>query len=115
MEVFGIVIGILLILAAIAIVAIVLLQSSRNSRQSGVIAGGADTFFGKSKGKEIDRKLNRVTMVVSIIFVALVLAMYIIQPGKARTDYGDIDANLEQAQNTTVADAATTTAPTAGD
>ena len=47
-----IVLGVILILAAIVLVTVVLLQSSKNDRLSGVIAGGAETFFGKSKGKD---------------------------------------------------------------
>ncbi len=111
MEVLGIIIGILLILGAIAITAVVLLQSSRNARQSGVISGGAESFFGKSKGKEMDRKLNKLTLVVAIVFVALVLVMYIVQPDKAKANYGDIDAYLSEAQNTTVTSEVTTTVP----
>lgn len=109
MEVLGIVIGILLIAAALVITLVVLGQSSKNARHSGVIAGSAETFFGKSKGRERDRKLNKLTMIVAIVFVVLVLVMYIVQFDKARPNYGDVDAALSDAQNTTVT---TTTAAT---
>lgn len=121
MEVLGIVVGVLLIVAAVVITAVVLLQSSKNARQSGVVSGGAEALLGKSKGKEIDRKLNKLTMVVAIVFVALVLVMYIVQPDKAKADYGDVDAAISNAQTTaaeTTTSAATTTAAgttTAGD
>lgn len=107
MGVLGIVVGVLLIAAALVITAVVLGQSSKNARHSGVVAGSAETFFGKSKGGERDRKLNRLTLVVAIVFVVLVLVMYIVQPGKARVDYGDSDDALSGALNTTTA--ATTT------
>lgn len=109
MEVLGIVVGVLLILAALVITAVVLGQSSKNARHSGVIAGSAETFFGKSKGGERDRKLNRLTLVVAIVFVALVLVMYIVQPDRAHIDYGSFEDATAAA---TGSDASTTTAAT---
>ena len=41
-------IGIVLILAAIFLVVAVLMQSGKSHNLSGTIAGGAETFFGKS-------------------------------------------------------------------
>lgn len=116
MEVFGVIIGVALILVAIAIIAAVLLQSSKNARQSGVVSGAAESFFGKSKGKAIDRKLNRITLVLVILFAGLVLTMYIMQPDKARPNYGDSGNNLDDAFNatttvTTTVKPSTTTAP----
>ncbi|MBQ8382525.1 MAG: preprotein translocase subunit SecG [Clostridia bacterium] len=116
MEVLSVILGVLLILVALAIIAAVLLQSSKNARQSGVVSGGAEAFFGKSKGKAIDRKLNRITLVLCLVFAALVITMYIVQPEKARPDRGDSDQYLDDAFNatttvtTTVAPADTTTA-----
>lgn len=112
MEVLSVIIGVLLILVALAIVAAVLLQSSKNARQSGVVSGSAEAFFGKSKGKAIDRKLNRITLVLCIVFAALVLTIYIIQPEKAHVDHGDADSYLSDAAavTTTVAGDTTTAA-----
>lgn len=114
MEVLSVIIGVLLILVALAIIGAVLLQSSKNARQSGVVSGGSEAFFGKSKGKAIDRKLNRITLVLVIVFALLVLAIYILQPDKARPDYGDADDLLNDAANTTVTTTVVTTtaAPT---
>lgn len=74
------VIGGLLIAMGIFLVISVLMQSSKNHRMSGSIAGGAETFFGKQKGKQMDALLNKLTTVVTIIFVILVLVLYVIQP-----------------------------------
>lgn len=118
MEVLSVILGVLLILVAILIIGAVLLQSSKNARQSGVVSGGAEAFFGKSKGKAIDRKLNRITLILCIVFAALVVTMYIVQPEKGRVDYGDPDNNLDDAFNatttvtTTVAPSTTTAATT---
>ena len=115
MEVISVIIGVLLILVALAIVGAVLLQSSKNARQSGVISGSAEAFFGKSKGKAIDRKLNRITMVLCIVFAALVLAIYVLQPDKAHIGNDGFNPDATTAATTTVATtttAATTTAAT---
>lgn len=106
------IIGILLIAASVVLIAMVLMQSAKNSRMSGVVSGGgAETFFGKYKGKTIDKKLNRLTVIVSLVFVAIVILLYIVQPGTGRIDIGDPDWDKAQADLTaTTSD--TTTAPT---
>lgn len=73
-------IGIILIVAAVFLVGAVLMQSGKaNNRLSGAIAGGAETFFGKTKGSTIDKKLSKATTIVAIVFVILVLVSYLIQ------------------------------------
>ena len=74
------VIGVLLIIMGIFLVISVLMQSSKNHRVSGSIAGGAETFFGKQKGKTLDSLFNKLTTVVTIIFVILVLVLGFIIP-----------------------------------
>ena len=72
-------IGILLILAAIFLVVAVLMQSGKSHNLSGTIAGGAETFFGKSKASTLDKKLSKATTIVAIVFVVLVLVSYLVQ------------------------------------
>lgn len=72
-----IVFGIVIMVFAIALVALVLMQSGKDKRLSGSIAGGAETFFGKSKGKTADKLLGRITTVLSFVFVILMVVMYI--------------------------------------
>ena len=83
-----IILGIILIVASLFLIVAVLMQSSKNHILSGTIAGGAETFFGKSKGSTIDKKLSKLTTVVAIVFVVLVLAVYLIQD---TTDFSDVD------------------------
>ena len=71
--------SVLLIIMAIFLVVAVLMQSGKDSRLSGTIAGGAETFFGKTKGKTIDRVLSKATTIVAIVFVILVFAVYVMQ------------------------------------
>ena len=77
------VIGVLLIVMGIFLIISVLMQSSKDHRLSGSIAGGAETFFGKQKGKTLDALFNKLTTVVTIIFVVLVLVLYVMQPSSS--------------------------------
>lgn len=70
---------VLMIVALILIVAVVA-QQDKNSKLSGTIAGGADTFYSKDKGTRIDRMLGKITAICGIVFVVAVLLVYIIQP-----------------------------------
>ena len=72
-------IGIILIIAAIFLIVAVLMQHGKSHNLSGTIAGGAETFFGKTKGSTLDKKLSKLTTVVAIIFCVLVLVSYLIQ------------------------------------
>lgn len=75
-----IVIGIILILAAVFLIIAVLLQSGKDKSLSGTIAGGsAETFYGKTKSNSKEQKLSRLTTVVAVVFVALVLVSFVIQ------------------------------------
>ena len=92
---FDIIIGIILLVAAVFLIASVLLQSSKSHKLSGTIAGGAETFFGKTKGTTIDRILGKVTSVVAIIFCVLVVVMYVAQDQNAILDTGS-DTTTEE-------------------
>ena len=78
MQWYEIVLGIVLIITSVALVAMVLLQEGRQQGLSGAIAGGAETFFGNSKGSDINKKLSVVTTIIAIVFVILVIAMYLV-------------------------------------
>lgn len=70
--------GIALLVMAVFLVIAVLMQSGKDKRLSGSIAGGTETFFGKTKGKSFDKILSRLTTVVAILFGVLVVAMYVV-------------------------------------
>ena len=73
MQWYEIVLGIVLIITSVALVAMVLLQEGRQQVLSGAIAGGAETFLGKSKSKTIEQKLVKITKILAIIFFVLSL------------------------------------------
>ena len=67
--------GIVLIVLSVGLTLMVLFQSAKDSRLSGTIAGGAETFFGKTKGTSIDKLLSKLTVVVSIVLVLVTIAL----------------------------------------
>ena len=73
-----IVLGIITLVVAVAVVALVLLQSGKDKRLSGTIAGAAETFFAKGKSKSRDKLFARITTVLSFVFVILVVVLYIL-------------------------------------
>ena len=70
--------GIVLIVLSVALTLMVLFKSAKDSRLSGTIAGGAETFFGKTKGTSIDKLLSKLTIVVSVVVVLVSLALVIV-------------------------------------
>ena len=88
-----IVLGILLILAALFLIVAVLMQSGKSHNLSGTIAGGAETFFGKSKATTIDKKLSKATTIVAIVFVVLVLVSYLAQNNDGADDVPVVDSS----------------------
>ena len=79
MHVFETVMCGFLILFAIFLVIAVLMQHGKDHNLSGTIAGGAETFFGKSKASTLDKKLSKLTTIVAIVFTLLVLVSYLMQ------------------------------------
>ena len=73
MQWFEILLGAILIVTSIALVAIVLMQEGRSDGLSGAIAGGAETFFGKNKGRTMEEKLVKITKILPILFFVLTL------------------------------------------
>jgi preprotein translocase subunit SecG len=66
------------ILLAISLIVIVLLQSGKSAGLSGSIAGGAETFFGKNKGRTIDAMLSKYTAFAAIAFLVTSIVLYIV-------------------------------------
>ena len=70
--------SIILLVFAVFLVIAVLLQHGKNYNLSGTIAGGAETFFGKERGRTIDKVLSKITSVVAVVFVIMVIALYVL-------------------------------------
>ncbi|MGE6630085.1 preprotein translocase subunit SecG [Bacillus sp. NPDC077027] len=65
----------LLVIVSIALIIVVLLQSSKSAGLSGAISGGAEQLFGKQKARGLDLILHRITVVLSVLFFVLTLAL----------------------------------------
>jgi preprotein translocase subunit SecG len=87
MDTLILVVEILLCLFSVFIVAVVLLQSGKSAGLSGSIAGGAETFLGKSKAKSYDKTLKKLTKIsavgIMILAVGLVLVEVYVMPSVA--------------------------------
>jgi preprotein translocase subunit SecG len=70
--------GAVLIVASIVITIVVLMQEGRSQNLSGAITGGADAYVGKSKGRTVEGKLERLTKWLIWIFFGIVLAAFLV-------------------------------------
>jgi len=73
-----IIVSIFHIIFSLSLVIIVLLQSGKTAGISGAIAGGAETFFGKNKGRTIDAMLSKYTSVAAIMFLVTSIVLYLL-------------------------------------
>ncbi|MBO5935271.1 MAG: preprotein translocase subunit SecG [Clostridia bacterium] len=67
------ILGAVLIVISIVLIILVLLQESKQQGLSGAIAGGADTFFGKNKGRTMEAKMEKITKILCTVFIILTL------------------------------------------
>ncbi len=66
---------VLLIIDCSALITVVLLQEGKSSGLSGAISGGAEQLFGKQKQRGVDLFLNRLTIILSILFFVLMICI----------------------------------------
>lgn len=76
MSAFAIVIAVINVLISIGLILLVIFQEG-NSKGLGAIGGGAETFFGKSKGRSIDAILKKLTTFTAIAFAAVTIVLYL--------------------------------------
>lgn len=63
------------VVISLALVIVVLMQHGKQQGLSGAIAGGAETFFGKNKGRTVDAMLKKFTAVVAVLFIVSSIAL----------------------------------------
>ncbi len=71
------ILSVLDVLVCIALTLLVLLQNGKSEGLS-AMAGSSDTFFGMNKGRSLDAKLQKLTVVFAVVFFLLtgVLALF---------------------------------------
>lgn len=57
------------VVISLTLIVVVLMQHGKQQGLSGAIAGGAETFFGKNKGRTVDVMLKKFTAVVAVLFI----------------------------------------------
>lgn len=70
----------LLFVASIFLIVAVTVQKNGDEGLSGTIAGGSETYYGRDKSKQSGKLLNKWTLIIAAVFVAVVLVVYVIQP-----------------------------------
>ncbi len=74
------VLTILYIIVCLALTVIVLMQQGKSAGLTGSISGAAETYWGKNKGRSMEGKLEKATVVLAILFIVLSLALsYVIK------------------------------------
>lgn len=74
----GIALNIVYLVICVALIFVVLMQSGKQAGLSGSIAGGAETFFGKSKARTMDAMLGKLTSVCAVLFVILAVVLHFV-------------------------------------
>lgn len=69
-----IVISIVYIIVSVALVILVLMQEGK-AQGLGSIAGAAETYWGKNKGRSMEGMLVKITRVLAILFMLLTMAL----------------------------------------
>ncbi len=69
---------ILMGIAALAAIVLVLLQPS-NSSGIDALGGSSETFFGKNKGKSIEERMKKWTIICLVVLVVFSIVFYILQ------------------------------------
>ena len=70
MAILKIVLTVIFILISVALTVIILMQEGK-SAGLGAIAGAADTYWGKNKGRSMEGMLVKITRILVVVFIVL--------------------------------------------
>ncbi|EAG6833820.1 preprotein translocase subunit SecG [Listeria monocytogenes] len=74
------VLTVLLIIVSVLLITVIILQPGKSAGLSGAISGGAEQLFGKQKARGLELILHRTTIVLSVVFLAILIALaYFVQ------------------------------------
>ena len=74
MAVVKTILTVVFIIISVALTVIILMQESK-SAGLGAIAGAADTYWGKNKGRSMEGMLVKITKILAVIFVILFIVI----------------------------------------
>ncbi len=89
------------VIVSLALIVVVLMQHGKQQGLSGAIAGGAETFFGKNKGRTVDAMLRKVTAVIAALFIVLSVVLAVISINTLKSTE-DVTSSQSQGQQITV-------------
>ena len=76
MNVVKIILGIIFLIDCIALTIVVLMQEGKQ-QGLGAIAGAAETYWGKNKGRSMEGKLEKATRYLAILFLLIAVVLNI--------------------------------------
>ena len=74
MEILRIILTVIFIVMCIALTVLVLMQEGR-SQGLGAIAGAAETYWGKNKGRSMEGMLVKITKILAVFFMLLAVVL----------------------------------------
>ena len=74
MAVVKIIVQIIFIIICVALTVLVLMQEGKQ-QGLGAIAGGAETYWGKNKGRSMEGKMVKITKWLAILFMVLSIVL----------------------------------------
>lgn len=94
------------VIISLALIIVVLMQHGKQQGLSGAIAGGAETFFGKNKGRTVDAMLKKFTSVIAALFIISSVTLAFVSVSENKKSQNAADSVQTQtngaAQNATV-------------
>lgn len=74
MEVLKVILTILFIIISLVITVVILMQEGKQAGL-GAIAGAADTYWGKNKGRSMEGMLVKITRICVVLFILLAVVL----------------------------------------
>ncbi len=85
------------VVISVILIAVVLMQHGKQQGLSGAIAGGAETFFGKNKGRTIDAMLKKFTAVIAVLFVVSSVALTVVSVNQSKAEQAAAEQSAQEA------------------
>ena len=71
MDALKLILTVVYLLVCVGIIVLVLRQDAKNNGLGGAIAGGANTYWSKNKGRSKEGILNKLTIILGALFIIL--------------------------------------------
>ena len=74
MEILKVILTIVFIIISLALTVVILMQEGKQAGL-GAIAGAADTYWGKNKGRSMEGMLVKITRIAVVLFIILAVVL----------------------------------------